>query len=48
MLALLIAFFCICYLVYLGYTLYNFNSVPSSDVERRNLINSNPSYQNVA
>ena len=45
MLCLLIALLCICYLFYLSYQLYNFSSGSPNDVERRNLINSNPSQQ---
>ena len=44
MLCLFIALLSICYLIYLGYQLLNFSSGNPNDVERRNLINSNPSH----
>lgn len=46
MLSLVIAIICTCYLIYLGYVLHNYSAGSSNDVERRNLINSNPSYEN--
>lgn len=45
MLCLVIALLSICYLFYLGYQLYNYSAGSPNDVERRNLINSNPNYQ---
>lgn len=44
MVSLIIAFICICYLFYLSYQLYNFSAGSPNELERRNLINSNPSY----